>query len=80
MVGMAQGSPQGGARVTAGCNLQAGLTRPGPRAGFFIPDGLESRTHYFYAVVTMKAVTLASLVGAVGIEPTTLPCEGNALR
>jgi hypothetical protein len=34
MVGMAQGSPQGGARVTAECNVQTGLTRLlGPRRG-----------------------------------------------
>ena len=33
MVGMAYGSPQVGARVTAGCNVQTGLTRLGPRRG-----------------------------------------------
>ena len=36
MVGVAQGSSQGGARVTAGCNAQASLTCPGLSAGVFV--------------------------------------------
>jgi hypothetical protein len=44
MVGMAQGSPQGRARVTAGCNAQAGLTCPGLCAGvFFLAPGASGR-------------------------------------